>query len=188
MQAFEWGESMRRLDRLLRLRRYLRAKFTRTPALAAWLFALSVVSGTAGLAVPDAVAASPSLTVEAGLKSGSGGDISVDISYRAAEGDILIFAAAMDTMKMKAPPLADYDLLQLARLVLPSGAEIRPSHWSIDQTGHMGHHLRGTLAFELTSAQRASVALAPASFDIVVKDVGGVRRRTFNFKTTPGAD
>lgn len=181
-------------DRCLSARLYLRRRFDRRPILTAftWMLAIALMSGTldfiANHAVAANTAAQPSFTIEAAAKSGSQGDIAMDIAYRATEGDLLVFRVAMDTMKMDAPPLAEYDLLRLAHLAAPGGSQIRPSQWSIEQTGHMGHHVRGALAFKLTPAQRALFERAPASFEIVVQDVGGIGTRTFSFKTTPGAE
>lgn len=178
---------MRKADQVLPLCLPSRARVAARPAFAAGLLTLSVIIGTTGLVVIEAAAATSALRIEPGAKSGSRGDVAVDVTYHAIEGDTLLFRVAMDTMKMDQPPLAEHDLVELARLVMPAGSEIRPARWTIEQTGHMGHHVRGTLAFKLTPAQRASIARASASFAIVVKDLGALPKRTFSFKATPGA-
>jgi hypothetical protein len=100
---------------------------------------------------------------------------------------MLVFRVAMDSMKMDAPPLAEYDLAKLATLSSIGGAEIAPLRWSVEETGHMGHHVRGTLAFALQSAQRAKLERGPATFEIVVRGVGGAGERRFAWKTAPVA-
>ncbi|MGH7946883.1 MAG: hypothetical protein ACREF9_18040, partial [Opitutaceae bacterium] len=65
------------------------------------------------------------------------------------------------------------------------GAEITPASWTVEETGHMGHHVKGTLAFALQPAHRAVLERAPVPFEIVVRAVGGAGERRFGWKTAP---
>lgn len=176
--AFQWRMHMR---------------FDRRLAVFAALAVVSAISLTSGVldlgatgGMPQDAAAAPSFTVDAAAKTDSPGDVTIEIAYRAADVHTLVFRVAMDSMKMDAPPLAKYDLARLARLAGIGAAEIRPSRWSVEETGHMGHHVKGTLAFKLEPAQRALLELGPASFDIVIADVGSAKKRVFSWKTAPG--
>lgn len=139
-----------------------------------------------GAAQAAGVDSTPSFSVDAAAKTNNQGDIAIEISYQGISTETLVFRVAMDSMKMDAPPLAEYDLARLAHLTGIGGSEIRPSRWSIEETGHMGHHVKGTLAFTLNPAHRALLERGPTSFDIVVADVGGAKRGVFSWKTAPG--
>lgn len=173
--AFQWRMHMR-FDRRL-------AVF----AAFAVVSAVSLTSGVrdlaAGEGVPARTAVAPQFTVDAAAKTDSQGDVTIEVTYRGMDADTLVFRVAMDSMKMDAPPLAEYDLARLARLAGIGAGEIRPSRWSIEETGHMGHHVKGMLAFKLEPAHRALLERGPISFDIVVVDVDGAKKRVFSWKT-----
>lgn len=88
-----------------------------------------------------------------------------------------VFRLALTESGMDAPPLTQsYDLAQLAYLAGPNGEQVKPASWAVDEEGHMGHHVKGTLAFP-GSAQSETIK-------VVIRDVGGVRERVFEWAVT----
>lgn len=175
--AFQWRMHMRFDTRL--------AVF----AALAIVSAVSLTSGALDLAAAESASSGPaaaSFTVDAAVKTDNQGEVGIEIAYRGGDAQTLVFRVTMDSMKMDLPPLAEYDLARLARLAGIGGGEIRPVRWSIEETGHMGHHVKGTLAFKLDAAHRAILQRGPVSFDIVVTDVGGAAKRTFSWRSAPG--
>lgn len=152
--------------------------------------AVSLTSGVRDLAAgeisPAGSAAAPSFTIDAAAKTENAGDVTIKIAYRSMNAGTLVFRVAMDSIKMDLPPLAEYDLVKLARLTGIGGGEIRPSRWSVEESGHMGHHVKGDLVFELGAAHRGILERGPVPFDIVVNDVGGAQKRVFSWTTAPG--
>lgn len=177
--AFQWRMRMR-FDR----------KFAAFAALAV-VSAISLASGALELAAaegaPGGATAAPAFTVDSAAKSDGQGDVTIEIAYRAMDAGTMTFRVAMDSMKMDAPPLAGYDLAKLARLTGIGAAEVKPARWSVEETGHMGHHVKGTLAFALGPAQRAILERGPASFEIVLRGVDGAGERRFAWKIAPAA-
>lgn len=172
--AFQWRMRMR-FDR----------KFALFTALAV-VSAISLASGAFELAAADdPVRGAASFVADTEAKSDKQGHVGMEIAFRGVQSDTLVFRVAMDSMKMDAPPLAEYDLAKLARLTGIGGADVRPARWSVEETGHMGHHVKGTLAFTLNAAQRALLERSPTSFEIVVHGVGDARERRFAWKTAP---
>lgn len=150
--------------------------------------AISLGSGAFELAAaekPSARDAVPSFVVDSDAKSDRQGDVTMELAFRGVQSDTLVFRVAMDSMKMDAPPLAQYDLAKLARLTGLGRAELKAARWSVEETGHMGHHVKGTLAFALQPAHRAILERGPASFEIVVRGVDGAGERRFAWKTAP---
>lgn|GEM_PF-3532507 len=148
--------------------------------------AVSLASGvlelTAGEGTP---ARGAPFSVDNETKSDKQGNVSMEIAFRGWQSDMLAFRIAMDSMKMDAPPLAEFDLAKLARLSGLGGEEITPVRWTVEEAGHMGHHLKGTLAFALQPAHRAVLERAPVPFEIVVRGVGGAGERRFRWITAP---
>ena len=149
--------------------------------------AISLASGALELGASERQpgASAPAFAVEDAPKTDKQGDVAIGIAYRGAYAETLVFHVTMDSMNMDAPPLAVYDLAKLAYLTGIGGVEVTPARWSVEQTGHMGHHVKGTLAFALEPAHRAILERGPISFDIVVVDVDGVKKRIFSWKTAP---
>lgn len=149
--------------------------------------AISLASGALELGAaerqPGPSASAPAFTVEQTSKTDKQGDVAIEIAFSGVQSDTLVFRVVMDSMKMDVPPLAEYDLARLALLAGVGGAEIRPARWSVEETGHMGHHVKGTLAFTLEPAQRAILERGPAALEIVVRGVGGASERKFAWKT-----
>lgn len=170
-----------------RIRMKFDFKFSAFAALAV-VSAFSLASGAFELVAaegPPVRGGAASFTADSETKSDKQGDVSMEIAFRGVESDTLVFRVAMDSMKMDAPPLARYDLAKLARLTGIEGAEITPARWSVEETGHMGHHVKGTLAFTLNAAQRALLERGPTSFEIVVRGISSERERRFAWKTAP---
>lgn len=169
----------------------MRMKLDRKSAAFAVLAVVSAISLASGALEPAAAenppapGAAPLVAVDGEAKSGKQGDVAMDIVFRGMQSGALVFRVAMDSMKMDVPPLARYDLAKLARLTGIGGAELKPARWSVEETGHMGHHVKGTLAFALEPAQRAIVERGPASFEIVVRGIDGAREVRFAWKTAP---
>lgn len=170
-----------------RMRMKLDRKFAVFAVLAA-VSAISLASGALELAAAEktpARGAARLVAVDGEAKSGKPGDVAMEIVFRGMQSGALVFRVAMDSMKMDAPPLARYDLARLARLTGIGGAALKPARWSVEETGHMGHHVKGTLAFALEPAQRETLERGPASFQIVVRGIDGAGEVKFAWKTAP---
>jgi len=170
--AFQW-----------RMRMRLNRKLAAFAALAV-VSAMSLASGALELAAaegPPARGGAPSFTVDGEAKRDQRGDVGMEIVFRGVQSEMLVFRVAMD-----APPLARHELARLARLKGIGGAELEPARWSVEETGHMGHHVRGTLAFALGPALRAVLERGPAAFEIAVDGIDGAGERRFAWKTAPG--
>jgi len=170
-----------------RMRMRLDLKLAGFAALAV-VSAISLASGALELAAaqgPPARSGAPSFAVDSEAKRDKQGDVSMEIAFRGVQSDMLVFRVAMDSMNMDAPPLATYDLAKLARLSGIGGADIKPARWSVEETGHMGHHVKGTLAFALEPAQRAILERGPTAFEIAVRGIDRSGERRFAWKTAP---
>ncbi|MGH9878052.1 MAG: redoxin domain-containing protein, partial [Nitrososphaerales archaeon] len=63
-----------------------------------------------------------------------------------------------------------------------SGTQAKPLSWNVRETGHMGHHLKGTLVFPLGENNRPIIDDQTKSFEIVVNDIAGVNQRVFSWE------
>lgn len=129
----------------------------------------------------------PAFSVDAVAKTSEAGDVTIEISYEGVSKKEMVFRVAMDVMRMDLPPLTEFDLQRLARLVAPEGTEVTPSRWSVEDGGHMGHHVRGTLVFPLTTDVQPIIDGRAKSFEIVLNDVAGVKERVFAWEIVPAA-
>jgi len=88
------------------------------------------------------------------------------------------FRVALTESGMDAPPLTRvYDLARLAYLAGPNGEQIGPAGWTVEEEGHMGHHVKGTLTFPKTTQT--------PTLQVVIREVGGVGERVFEWPVTP---
>ena len=74
-----------------------------------------------------------------------------------------------------------YDLLQLAVLRTPSGAEVQPIGWDAPLGGH---HRAGTLSFPTVDADGNPVIdAATRSLELAIRDVAGIPERLFRWES-----
>ena len=126
------------------------------------LVSLALLSGLIG---STAMAETAPITVDAAAKKSESAGLGMEIVFKGVAPEGIVFDVAFDTMKMDAPAL-DSDLSKLATLVVDGGAPIRPSSWTIRQTGHMGHHLRGRLVFPAEADGRPLLGPGAKSFEL----------------------
>lgn len=144
---------------------------------------LLVVAATllSGLAVSTAMAETTPVTVDAAAKKSESGGIGMEIVFKGVSPEGIGFDVAFDTMKMDAPPL-EKDLSKLATLAVDGGAPVRPSSWTIRQTGHMGHHLRGRLVFPAEADGRPVIGTGAKSFELRFAGVQGEPQAVFPWR------
>ena len=96
----------------------------------------------------------------------------------AAPNGPLAVRVALTESGMDAPSLTQvYDLAQLAYLARPEGEQVSPAMWTVEEEGHMGHHVKGTLTFPKDSSTK--------TLKVVIRDVGGVSERIFEWAIVP---
>lgn len=122
------------------------------------------------------------LTLDSPTKMNSDGDTTIAITYVRTSNEGLIFTVSMDTSDMEAPSLAEHDLTKLSYIVGSSGTIAKPLSWNVEETGHMGHHLKGTLVFPIKENNHAIIDDETKSFEIVVNDVAGIDHRAFSWE------
>lgn len=133
----------------------------------------------------------PILSLDSLKKTNSNGDTSIEITYDGMSKDLMSFTVSMDTNNMDAPPLSQYDLTKLSSLVIEGSngrtEGIKPLSWTVQETGHMGHHLKGTLTFPATIGEqennnyRSIIDDQTKSFEIVINDIAGVKQKVFSW-------
>ncbi|MGI0011716.1 MAG: hypothetical protein ACREAE_09990 [Nitrosopumilaceae archaeon] len=122
---------------------------------------------------------SPTLTLDSIAKTNSGGDTSLTITYSGISNEGLAFAVSMETSNMDSPSLAEYDLAMLSYLSVGNDeTKIKPTRWAVQETGHMGHHLKGMLVFSVDE----KIVSQTKQFKIVISDIAGVKQRIFSWK------
>lgn len=133
----------------------------------------------------------PILALDSLKKMNSNGDTSIELTYDGMSKGLMSLTVNMDTNDMDAPPLSQYDLTKLSSLVVEGSngrtEGIKPLSWTVQETGHMGHHLKGTLIFPVTiggqenSNYRSIIDDQAKSFEIVINDIAGVKQRVFSW-------
>ncbi len=131
-------------------------------------------SDQAGPAEP-AVVALPGAEPAGATQTSEGGQVTIAVTWEGPSAG-LVFRVAMDTHSVNLDP---YDLRELAVLRTDQGVEVRPSQWDAPPGGH---HRAGTLAFPATASDGKPV-LGPGarSVTLIIRDVGGVPERTFQW-------
>ena len=140
-----------------------------------------LVVAAALLSGPLIPAAAPEMTpiaVDAAAKKSESGGVGMEIVFKGVAREGIVFDVAFDTMKMDAPPL-ESDLSKLATLSVDGGAPLRPSSWTIRQTGHMGHHLRGRLVFPAEADGRPVLGPGAKSFELRLDGAQGEPQAIF---------
>lgn len=115
-------------------------------------------------------------------KTNSEGDTSMTLTYEGISEEGLVFTVTMETYNMEASSLAEYDLTKLSYIVGYGGTQTNPLSWNIQETGHMGHHLKGKLVFPLEKNDRPITDDQIKSFEIVVNDIAGIKQRVFSWE------
>ena len=117
------------------------------------------------LVLSSAMAETTPITVDAAAKRNEFAGVEMEIVFKGVGAEGIEFDVAFDTMKMEAPPLQS-DLSKLLTLAVDGGAPMRPSSWTIHETGNMGHHLRGRLRFPAEAAGRPVIGRGAKSFEL----------------------
>lgn len=78
------------------------------------------------------------------------------------------------TLDTHSDDLSRYKLTELSTLKVESGSEIKASGWK--KPGGGGHHISGTLTFDLPDVSAAKY------IELVLKNVGGVEERVFRWE------
>lgn len=153
------------------------------------LSVVSLASGVSGIIGGGGTSASegsaPSsaaraVTLDPETKTDGQGSVRLGLRYRTSSPEGLVFGVVMDTDDMDAPPLERYDLAAAASLSSGDDRTVRALRWSIEETGHMGHHVKGTLVFPAAAGD--GPVIAGQSVDLVLLDVGGASLRRFSWK------
>ena len=111
------------------------------------------------------------LAQQAGVTEEQSSPVSVDVVWQGADAGP-IFSVAMDTHSVD---LDGVDLMQTAVLRTAGGLEVQPIEWQAP-TG--GHHRSGVLTFPPV-LDDGSLVPGDGTFELVIRDVGGVPERTF---------
>ena len=146
----------------------------RAKLLAALLFSLAISAAASEMAA---------ITVDAPAKRSESAGVGLEIVFKEAGAEGIVFDVAFDTMKMDAPPL-ESDLSELATLVVDGGAPISPSSWTIRQKGHMGHHVRGRLVFPAEAAGRPVLGPRARAFEVRLAGAQGEPQAVFSWSIT----
>lgn len=151
--------------------------------------AISLASGTSDIlakentvdTITNRDASERILTLDYNTKINNDGYINIAMTYLRISNDDLIFDVTMDTSNMDAPPLTEYDLTKSSYIVGGNGITTKPLSWSVQETGHMGHHIKGTLVFSLEE-NNPIIDEQARSFEIVINDIGGISQRIFSWE------
>ena len=126
-------------------------------------------------------AARASITVDSAAKRSESGSVGIEVTFKGVGAEGIVFEVAFDTMRMDPPPLDSYDLSKLARLVVDGGAPVSPSSWTIRETGHMGHHLRGRLVFPSVTAGRPVLGPGAKALELRIAGLDGQAQQVFSW-------
>lgn len=108
-------------------------------------------------------------------RTSEGGQVTVKVTWQ-GPGAGLVFTVAMDTHSVN---LDNYDLGQMAVLLIPSGQEIQAVSWEAPKGGH---HRLGTLRFPATTNGSQPVLTQDTrSFQLIIKGVGGLPERVLSW-------
>ena len=134
-----------------------------------------------GPLVSAAAPGKTSISVDAAAKKSESGGVGMEIIFKGVAAEGIVFDVAFDTMRMDAPPL-DGDLSKLATLAVDGGAPINPSSWTVRQTGHMGHHLRGRLVFPAEADGRPVLGPGVKAFELRLRGAQGEPQGVFSWR------
>jgi hypothetical protein len=121
------------------------------------------------------------ITVDEAAKRSESAGVGIEIVFRGMTAEGIVFDVAFDTMKMDAPPL-ERDLSKLATLVVDGGPPVKPSSWTIRQTGHMGHHVRGRLLFPAEADGRPVIGSEAKAFELRLAGAQGEPQGAFAWR------
>ena len=133
-----------------------------------------------GLIVLAARAETTPITVDAAAKKSESAGVGMEIVFKGVAPEGIVFDVAFDTMKMDAPTL-DRDLSKLAILAVDGGAPVTPSSWTVRQTRHMGHHLRGRLVFPAEADGRPVLGSEAKAFELRLAGAEGEPQGAFSW-------
>lgn len=94
--------------------------------------------------------------------------------------DAVVFELAINSMDMSAPSFETVDLGQAIALETEGRLTLRPAAVRISDWGHMGHHVRGSVVFPPTAG--GTSVLKSRLVRVTVRGIGGVERRTFEWR------
>jgi hypothetical protein len=107
------------------------------------------------------------------VQSSDGGAVTIDVEWKGAFNESLVFAVAMNTHSVD---LDQYNLGELAVLRDDDGREYRPASWSSELGGH---HRRGTLTFNLPESL---IQGGTEHLQLMIRDVAGIPKRVMEWK------
>ncbi|MGH8222144.1 MAG: hypothetical protein ACREQZ_04140 [Woeseiaceae bacterium] len=132
------------------------------------------------LVISTAAADATPISVDSAAKRSESAGVGVEIVFKGVAPEGIVFDVAFDTMTMDAPPF-DSDLSKRATLAVNGGAPIAPSSWTIRQTGHMGHHLRGRLVFPPEADGRPVLGPEARTFEVRLAGAQGEPQGVFTW-------
>lgn len=106
-----------------------------------------------------ATVAPPRLELDAAEKSAQVGGVSAQAEYLGIVGGALRFRIALNSNDMAAPPFDPGGVGSTAYLAI-SERRLGASKWTVQDTGHMGHHPRAVVEFQLDAALASALAKA----------------------------
>lgn len=91
------------------------------------------------------------IEVDAPAKSAQVGTVAAEAEYLGIDGGALRFRIALNSNDMAAPPFDPSEVASTTYLEV-SARRVGASKWTVQDTGHMGHHLRAVVEFQLDAA------------------------------------
>ena len=101
----------------------------------------------------------PRLELDAAQTSAKVGEVSAQAEYLGIVDGALRFRIALNSNDMAAPPFDPGGVGSTAYLAV-SERRLGASKWTVQDTGHMGHHLRAVVEFQLDAALASAFAKA----------------------------
>lgn len=155
------------------LARLMRLNMKQARNILIWLSVAVLLSSAAFIALtPGQSSPAPGRTIQLEGITSEGNGVSVTAKpFPVASGTPVQFEIAVDTHS----GALDFEMSAIALLQDSNGNTYTPTDWEGSPPG--GHHRSGTLAFPALSGN-------PESIKLVLREVGGVPERTFQWKLT----
>ncbi|MCL7412749.1 MAG: hypothetical protein M8353_03910 [ANME-2 cluster archaeon] len=127
-------------------------------------------------------ASSDAVLIDQNERTNDEGAVTIALSYmdpsQSSEyGDEIAFDTTINT---HSSDISQYQLDKLSYLVDSSGNKYTPSGW-VESEGSGGHHRKGVLLFSESDDSGAEILSNGKYFEIIVKDVDGIPKRTFRW-------
>lgn len=99
------------------------------------------------------------IEVDAPAKSAQVGTVVAEAEYLGTDAGVIRFRVALNSNDMAAPPFDPRGVASTAYLAV-SDQRIGVSKWTVQDTGHMGHHLRAIVEFRLDAPLASALGKA----------------------------